>query len=114
MTQNIACLNAISREYHMERLWISAQDAEDLGVQTGDTVEVASSEHVGQVEARVTQRLKPGVVFLPTHYGGDSPAQTRAYRYGIALTDFIPFDMEPGVGSMMSQEVAVTVKKVEA
>ena len=114
MTQNIAALNAISREYHMERLWISAQDAEDLGVQTGDTVEVASSEHVGQVEARVTQRLKPGVVFLPTHYGGDSPAQTRAYRYGIALTDFIPFDMEPGVGSMMSQEVAVTVKKVEA
>ena len=54
------------------------------------------------------------MVFLPTHYGGDSPAQTRAYRYGIALTDFIPFDMEPGVGSMMSQEVAVTVKKVEA
>ena len=114
MTQNIACLNAISREYHMERLWISAQDAEELGVQSGDTVEVASSEHTGQVEARVTQRLKPGVVFLPTHYGGDSPAQTRAYRYGIALTDFIPFDMEPGVGSMMSQEVAVTVKKVEA
>ncbi|WP_417334338.1 molybdopterin dinucleotide binding domain-containing protein [Gordonibacter urolithinfaciens] len=114
MTQNIACLNAISREYHMERLWISAQDAEKLGVQSGDTVEVASSEHTGQVEARVTQRLKPGVVFLPTHYGGDSPAQMRAYRYGIALTDFIPFDMEPGVGSMMSQEVAVTVKKVEA
>ena len=68
MTQNIACLNAISREYHMERLWISAQDAEKLGVQTGDTVEVASSEHTGQVEARVTQRLKPGVVFLRNAY----------------------------------------------
>ena len=59
---------------------MAAQDAEDLGVQTGDTVEVASSEHAGQVEARVTQRLKPGVVFLPTHYGGDSPYQTRAYQ----------------------------------
>ena len=114
MTQNIACLNAISREYHMERLWISAQDAEDLGVQTGDTVEVASSEHVGQVEARVTQRLKPGVVFLPTHYGGSSPYQSRAYEFGLNMTDFVPFHMEPGTGATMSQEVAVTVRKVEA
>ena len=114
MTQNIEALNAISREYHMERVWLSAKDAQSLGVETGDVVEISSSEHTGQVEARVTQRLKPGVVFLPTHYGGDSPYQTRAYRYGVALTDFIPFDVEPGVGSMMSQEVAVTVKKVEA
>ena len=114
MTQNIAALNAISREYHMERLWMAAQDAEKLGVETGDLVEVSSSEHTGQVEVRVTQRLKPGVVFLPTHYGGDSPYQTRSYQYGISLTDFIPFDVEPGVGSMMSQEVAVSVRKVEA
>ncbi len=114
MTQNIEALHAISREYHMERLWMSAKDAQDIGVETGDTVEVSSSEHTGQVEVRVTQRLKPGVVFLPTHYGGDSPAQTRAYRYGISLTDFIPLDAEPGVGSMMSQEVAVTVKKAGA
>ena len=92
----------------MERLWMAAADAEKLGVETGDTVEVSSSEHTGQVEVRVTQRLKPGVVFLPTHYGGDSPYQTRSYQYGISLTDFIPFDVEPGVGSMMSQEVAVS------
>ena len=114
MTQNVATMNAISREYHMERLWMAAADAEKLGVETGDTVEVSSSEHTGQVEVRVTQRLKPGVVFLPTHYGGDSPYQTRSYQYGISLTDFIPFDVEPGVGSMMSQEVAVSVRKVEA
>ena len=58
MTQNIEALHAISREYHMERLWMAAKDAADLGVQTGDTVEVSSSEHTGQVEVRVTQRLK--------------------------------------------------------
>ncbi len=90
MTQNIESLNAISREYHMERLWMSAKDAAKLGVQTGDTVEVASSEHTGQVEGRVTQRLKPGVVFLPTHYGGDAPAQTRAYHYGISADRLHP------------------------
>ena len=75
MTQNIAALNAISREYHMERLWMAAADAEKLGVETGDTVEVSSSEHTGQVEVRVTQRLKPGVVFLPT------------LRRGLAVSD---------------------------
>ena len=114
MTQNIAALNAISRQYNMERLWMSAKDAESLGIADGDTVELSSSEHTGTVAVRVTQRMKPGVLFLPTHYGGDSPYQTRAYQYGVALTDFIPFDAEPGVGSMMSQEVAVTVTKVEA
>ena len=63
----------------------------------------------------MTQRLKPGVVFLPTHYGGDvAVPDARLPATASALTDFIPFDMEPGVGSMMSQEVAVTVKKVEA
>lgn len=114
MTQNIPALNAISRQYNMERLWMNAADAAELGIEDGDMVEVSSSEHAGQVAVRVTQRMKPGVVFLPTHYGGSSPYQTRAYQYGIALNDFIPFDAEPGVGSMMSQEVAVTVRKVEA
>ena len=64
--------------------------------------------------ARVTQRLKPGVVFLPTHYGGSSPYQSRAYQFGLNMTDFVPFHMEPGTGATMSQEVAVTVRKVEA
>jgi len=27
--------------------------------------------------------------------------------------DFVPFRMEPGTGAAMSQEVAVTVRKVE-
>ncbi len=70
MTQNIAALNAISREYHMERLWMAAADAEKLGVETGDTVEVSSSEHTGQVEVRVTQRLSPASCSFPPTTAG--------------------------------------------
>ena len=114
MTQNVATMNAISREYGLERAWISAQDAADLGITDGDMIEIASSEHTGQVAARVTQRMRPGVVFLPTHYGGSSPYQSRAYQFGLNMTDFVPFHMEPGTGATMSQEVAVTVRKVEA
>ena len=54
------------------------------------------------------------MVFLPTHYGGSSPYQSRAYQFGLNMTDFVPFHMEPGTGATMSQEVAVTVRKVEA
>ncbi|WP_302389618.1 molybdopterin-containing oxidoreductase family protein [Eggerthella sinensis] len=115
MTQNIEALNAISREYNLERVWMSSKDAADRGIADGDLVEVASSEHTGQVRCKVTERLKPGVLYLPTHYGGSSPYQSRAYEYGISMTEFVPFHGgEPGVGSTMSQEVAVTVKKVEA
>ncbi len=113
MTQNVAALNAISREYGLERLWMAASDAEARGIADGDLVEVSNAEHTTQVHVRVTERLKPGVLFLPMHYGGTSPYQTRAYGYGINIMDFVPFRMEPGVGSAMSHETAVTVKKVE-
>lgn len=113
MTQNIAALNAISREYGLERLWMAASDAKARGIADGDLVEMSNAEHTAQVRVRVTERLKPGVVFMPMHYGGTSPYQTRANGYGVNMMDFVPFRMEPGVGSAMSHEAAVTVKKVE-
>lgn len=113
MTMNLEALNAISREYGLERLWMAASDAEALGIADGDTVEVESSEAAGQVTVKVTERLKPGVLFLPTHYGNTSPYLTRAQGLGINMMDFVPLHLEPKVGSVMSQEVAVKVRKVE-
>ena len=113
MTLNLEALNAISREYQLERLWMAASDAADLGIADGDTVELSSSECSGQVAVKVTERLKPGVLFLPTHYGGTSPYLTRAQGFGLNMMDFVPLHLEPGVGSTMSQEVAVKVRKVE-
>ena len=113
MTLNLEALNAISREYPLERLWMAASDAADLGIVDGDMVELSSSECSGQVAVKVTERLKPGVLFLPTHYGGTSPYLTRAQGFGLNMMDFVPLHLEPGVGSTMSQEVAVKVRKVE-
>lgn len=70
------------------------------------------SECSGQVAVKVTERLKPGVLFLPTHYGGTSPYLTRAQGFGLNM--MVSFRcIGPGVGSTMSQEVAVKVRKVE-
>ena len=114
MTLNIEALNEISHEYDLERVWISAKDAKDRGIEDYDMITMASSEYSGQVRARVTQRLKPGVVFMPTHYGCSSPYQTRAFEYGLPMMDFVPYaGCEPGVGAAMTQEVAVTIEKAE-
>ncbi len=50
---------------------ISAQDAADLHLETGDRVRVKSPSHRHGIEGRalVTQRLKPGVVAISHHYG---------------------------------------------
>ena len=53
----------------------------------------------------------PGVVFCPTHYGGSSPYVEEGFGFGICTPNFVPFDMEPGVGSTMSQEVALKIRK---
>lgn len=113
MTMNLEPLNAISREYGLERLWMAASDAAALGIADGDRVEIESSEAKGRVAVKVTERLRPGVLFLPTHYGGTSPYLTRAEGLGINMMDFVPLHLEPKVGSAMTQEVAVKVRKVE-
>ena len=113
MTLNLKPLNDVSREYDLQRVWLSRSDAKRLGIEDGDMVEISSSEASGKVAAKVTERLKPGVVFLPTHYGGTSPYLTRAKGFGVNFMDFVPYHMEPGVGAAMTQEVAVKVRKVE-
>ena len=75
MTQNIEALHAISREHEMERLWMAASDAAELGIaDRRHRGGKPSFKHTGQVPVgKVTERMKPGVLFLPTHYGGDAP-----------------------------------------
>ena len=113
MTRNIPSLNAISREYDMERVWVAASDAEKLGIKEGDMVELSNENYTAQVAAHVTERVRPGVLYMPTHYGGESTYLTLAYGYGVNPMQFVPLQAEPAVGSCMSQEFTLTLKKVE-
>ncbi len=51
-----------------ERLEMHPQDAASLGVEEGALVEVASRRSKLTVRARVTERCRPGVVFLSFHF----------------------------------------------
>jgi thiosulfate reductase/polysulfide reductase chain A len=114
MTTSIEALMAITRDYSLERAWINAERAKELGIKDGDTVTVQNSEHSGTVRVKVTERLNPTAIWIPTHYGGSSPELKAGYGIGLGHMDFVPFMVEPGVGSAMTQEVCVTVRKVDA
>ena len=62
---------------------------------------------------KVTERLKPGVLFLPHPLRRHIALSHSGPGFGLNMMDFVPLHLEPGVGSTMSQEVAVKVRKVE-
>ncbi|MCL2882910.1 MAG: molybdopterin-dependent oxidoreductase [Coriobacteriia bacterium] len=114
MTTVVEALMDISREYNLERIWIPASRAADLGIADGDLVEVSNDLYTKQVEAHVTERLNPGCVWIPSHYGGTSPYNTQGYLFGCPQMDFVKFQFEDEVGCPMSHETLVSVKKVNA
>jgi len=65
MSRRSAGLLALAPE---ERLEINPQDAAQLRVEEGDAVEVASRRGRLTVRAHLTERCRPGVVFLSFHY----------------------------------------------
>ncbi len=70
MTRRVGPLNEIVPE---NRVWINPADAERLGVSAEEEVAVESRRGAIRVKARVTEKVPPGVVFIPFHFG-ESPA----------------------------------------
>ncbi len=113
-TANIPALMEITKKYGLERIWMNADVAEKMGIADGDEVELSSETHTGRTRVKVTQRIEPTSIYLPSHYGCSVPEQKTAYQVGLRQMDFVPFHIEPGYGGTMSQETIVTVKKVGA
>lgn len=113
-TTDIPDLIQITHDYDLTRLWMNAQRAAELGIEDGDEVEISNDLATGTVRVKVTERLNPTCVYMPTHYGCSSPDLTNAYGVGLNFMDFVPFHSEPYYGSSATQEALVTVKKVGA
>ncbi len=65
MTRRSPALNSEFPEGFVE---ISPEDAQKLGIKNNDLVQVASRRGEIQTKALVTDRIKPGVVFMPFHF----------------------------------------------
>ena len=57
--------NQIIQDAHHHNAWINPIDAEERGIENGDTVRVKSAHGEIQIEARVTNRIIPGCVAIP-------------------------------------------------
>ena len=113
-TANIPELMNIAEQYGLDRPWISAADAKALGIEDNDECVVENEQHSGTSKVRVTERISPGVVYIPSHFGCTVPEQHTAYGFGLRIMDYVPFHIEPAYGSAMTQEATVKIKKVGA
>lgn len=102
----------ITKSYGLDRIWINAEVAERLGIADGDEVILSNTMAEGPIKVKVTERINPTAIYMPSHYGCKSPDQRTAYGVGLNFMDFVPFHMEPAYGSAMTQETLVSVQKV--
>lgn len=114
MTANVEPLMQITHDYDLTRVWINSSVAQELGIEDGDEVLVHNDLGSGQVRVKVTERINPTALFMPSHYGCTSASEHTANGVGLRVMDFVPFAIEPGYGSAMTQESVVSVMKVGA
>lgn len=67
MTRRSPSLQEMDGELYVE---INPQDASELRVQHGDMVKVKTVRGQTEARARVTEKVKPGMVFMPFHWQG--------------------------------------------
>jgi formate dehydrogenase major subunit len=60
---------SLERECPGAWLEIHPDDARAAGVRNGDTVRVSSRRGSVELPARVSAAIRPGVVFMPIHFG---------------------------------------------
>lgn len=109
-TTNIPILKQVTLDYELDRLWINAARAKQLGIKDGDMVVVESDIHSGKTKAKVTEAIHPEAVFYPSHYGSFSNLSQNK-NFGLSVCDFVKHQFEPMSGSANMMEVAVKVRK---
>jgi formate dehydrogenase alpha subunit len=70
MTRRSSGLNELAP---VNRVWMNPGDAERLGIENGQEVAVQSRRGAIRLQAKVTEKVAEGVLFVPFHYG-ESPA----------------------------------------
>ncbi len=96
-------------------LWINSQEAAKLGIRDGQLVEVSNEGAAGTIRAHVTDWIHPQAVFMLHGYGRTVPAQTRAYKKGLADQVFekgLLKQWDPAGGGVNMLECFVAVKPV--
>ena len=108
-TQNNEYLNEITPE---NVLWINSQKGAELGIQDGDTVEIASSRGSGRIKAFVTDLIHPEAAFMLHGFGHTANKASRSYQKGVNDSLLLENVSDMIGGSPALHETFVSVKPV--
>ena len=108
-TQNNIILLELMRENY---IWINDKEAEKLGINFGDTVEVASSIGKVLIKAYPTAKIIPGAVFYIHGFGAKSAGMTFAHRNGASDNEIIEDTIEPVHGCANMHDTLVSLRRV--
>jgi formate dehydrogenase major subunit len=100
MTRRCSSLHYENPEVFVE---INPKDAEHLHIHEGEEMEAKSRRGAIKVKALITERVKPGVVFIPLHY-----VENAANR----LTNSTQASLDPATKTPEYKVCAVSLKKV--
>jgi len=107
-TQNNRWLHEI---YPRNPLWIHPTPAAELGIKSGDIVRVESEAGSIEIEAWVTEGIRPDCVFAAHGFGKRSKALRTAYAQGANDCDVHVTFVDPVSGSQALSQTFVTVQK---
>lgn len=96
-------------------LWLNDKEAEKLGINDNDLVEVSNNGYSENIRAKVTDQIHPEAAFTVHGFGHRLPVESRAFGKGLADNRFMPGGNEiwdKAGGAVAFQEHFVSVKKV--
>jgi len=113
ITQGSSTNNQLLAELMPENtLWIHPRPAAEMGIRSGDRVEVASAVGKGTLKARVTTEIRKDTVFMDSGFGTISKELTTAFGKGACIVEIIEDRNDEISGNMAMHETMVSVKKV--
>jgi thiosulfate reductase/polysulfide reductase chain A len=107
-TQNNKFLHQVE---DMPRMWIHPEPAKARGIEMNDWVLVTSPVGKVEVQALVTEAIRPDCVYMTVGYGHISKGLTTAYGLGASDSDLHVTYTDPISGSQALSQTYVTVEK---
>ncbi len=108
-TSNNPWLHEFAKTNHV---WIAPGPAKDMGIATGNLVEVSSTSGSVRLMARVTDEIRPDCIFMLHGFGKKSKWQKLAYDNGACDAQVLETAWDHVSGNAAFHETFVKVRKV--
>jgi thiosulfate reductase/polysulfide reductase chain A len=96
-------------------LWINEQVGKDLGLKNGQYVFIENQDGIqssNKIRVRLTQRVRPEIVYMHHGFGHTNPALKAGYKKGVLDTEMLSHtDIDPTMGSVGVQNNFVKIIK---